>query len=243
MVTALRAEFIEERANQVFGHHREINEVGFDVPFGFRLNHRNKSCGLYFLEALPANTFSTCFFDPQYRGVLDKQSYGNEGSRQKGRATLRQMNDAEIISFIREIGRILIPRGHLFFWTDKFHLCGDLDHWFHDKPLSIVDLITWNKCRIGMGYRTRRTSEYLVVVQKKPVRAKGVWTVHNIPDVWDEKVDRSHPHIKPVRLQQRLIESVSNPGDTIVDPAAGGFSVLEAAKAVDRNFLGCDIAG
>ena len=38
---------------------------------------------------------------------------------------------------------------------------------------QVVDLITWNKIKMGMGYRTRRFGEHLVVLQKKPLRAKG----------------------------------------------------------------------
>jgi site-specific DNA-methyltransferase (adenine-specific) len=64
-----------------------------------------------------------CIFDPQYRGVLDKQKYGNEGSRQKGRAALSQMNESDIRTFILEIDRALMPSGHLLLWIDKFHLC------------------------------------------------------------------------------------------------------------------------
>jgi site-specific DNA-methyltransferase (adenine-specific) len=44
-------------------------------------------------------------------------------------------------------------------------------------------------------------------------------------------------------LQQRLIEAVTNPGDVIVDPAAGSYSVLTAANNSDRHFLGCDLIG
>ena len=63
-----------------------------------------------------------------------------------------------------------------------------------------VDLITWNKGRIGMGYRTRRTAEYLIVLQKTPKRAKGVWTRHDIPDVWTEKPSSKVTHSKPVEV-------------------------------------------
>ena len=54
---------------------------------------------------------------------------------------------------------------------------------------------------------------------------------------------RSHVHEKPIKLQMKLIESVSSPGDVIVDPAAGSFSVMAAAITAGRNFLGCDING
>ena len=97
-----------------------------------------------------------------------------------------------------------------------------------------------------MGYRTRRFGEHLVILQKKPLRAKGVWRLHDIPDVWSEKIEngnRSHTHAKPIELQKKLIEAVTNVGDIVVDPAAGGYSVLTAALAVDRHFLGCDLKG
>ena len=95
-----------------------------------------------------------------------------------------------------------------------------------------------------MGYRTRRYSEYLIVLQKKPKRAKGVWKVHNIPDIWTEKVKNvTGVHPKPIGLQGELIEAVTNSGDIVVDPAAGSFSILEACQTRGRNFLGCDLRG
>jgi site-specific DNA-methyltransferase (adenine-specific) len=54
--------------------------------------------------------------------------------------------------------------------------------------------------------------------------------------------NKKHPHQKPLELQKILIEAVSNPGDIIVDPAAGGYSVLEACLLSNRTFLGCDIS-
>ena len=94
-----------------------------------------------------------------------------------------------------------------------------------------------------MGYRSRRVSEYLVIMQKAPRRAKGVWALHDIPDVWEEKVTDDAPHAKPIGLQSRLIEATTNVGDIVLDPAAGSYSVLKACQRLNRRFLGCDIAG
>ena len=155
------------------------------------------------------------------------------------------MNEKKIITFVREVNRILKPSGHLFLWTDKFHLCEGIADWLKKTDLAIVDMVVWNKGRIGMGYRTRRSSEYLLILQKTPIKSKGIWLIKNIPDVWTEKVDnkkKKHPHQKPLELQKILIEAVSNPGDIIVDPAAGGYSVLEACLLSNRTFLGCDIS-
>lgn len=208
-----------------------------------RINSKNKMDGLQLLRNLENEYTKIVFFDPQYRGVLDKLSYGNEGkNRGKNRSALTQMTEETIHNFLVEIERVLKPSGYLFLWVDKFHLCEGVSTWFgQDSKMEIVDLITWNKLKMGMGYRTRRQSEYLVVLQKTPKVAKLTWSIHNIPDVWDEKVVKKHAHSKPVELQKLLIEATSNEGDIVVDPAAGGYSVFEACKQANRNFLGCDI--
>ncbi len=199
--------------------------------------------GLELLKEIHHPIIKACFFDPQYRGILDKQNYGNEGkNRGQRRSNLPQMAEKLIANFIKEIDRVLLPSSHLFLWVDKFHLCQGVHGWLINTELSIVDLITWEKHKIGMGYRTRRKSEYLLVLQKKPVRAKDIWTSHNIPDVWSEEVKTNlHPHAKPINLQQALIESVTLENDIILDPAMGSGSVLTACQNANRRFVGCDV--
>ena len=207
------------------------------------LNQRNQHDGLDLLAELEPESIPLCIFDPQYRGVLDKMQYGNEGvSRGRARSALPQMSEETISEFIHGISRALIPSGHLFLWVDKFHICTGVEPWFRKWGLEVVDLVTWNKAKMGMGYRTRRFAEYLVIAQKLPKRAKGVWHRHNIPDVWTETADDEHAHSKPVLLQAALIEAVTDPGDVILDPSAGSYSVLEAAQWAGRRFLGCDVS-
>ena len=114
--------------------------------------------------------------------------------------------------------------------------------------LELPEVHILGRCRLieelerTSDYRSRRKSEYLLVLQKKPVKAKGFWNIHNIPDVWKEGVDtKTHPHAKPVGLQQKLIEAVSGQGDIILDPAMGGGSVWAACKNTNRCFIGGDI--
>lgn len=211
-------------------------------PLLTELNQKNQIDGLNLLKNIHESKIKACFFDPQYRGVLDQLNYGNEGiSRCQDRSKLSQMTVEDIIKFIQEIDRILIPTGHLFLWVDKYHLCSDVTNWLKETDLNIVDLIVWDKGKLGMGYRSRRKSEYCLILQKSPKRAKDIWKVHNIPDVWYEKVKKIHPHSKPIELQKVLIEAVTDIEDVIVDPAAGGFSVLEACELCNRNFLGGDL--
>lgn len=208
------------------------------------LNQRNQMNGLHLLDLLDGSSVKVVFFDPQYRGILDKMSYGNEGkNRGKERSSLPQMSEETIKDFLAKIERILKPNGYLFLWIDKFHLMEGVKKWFENfKTLEIVDMITWDKKKMGMGYRSRRRSEYCVVVQKEPRQAKSTWLLHNIPDVWEEKlVCKEHTHSKPIELQKQLILATSQENDLIVDPASGGYSVFMACLGVNRNFLGCDL--
>ncbi|WP_088563006.1 DNA methyltransferase [Arboricoccus pini] len=225
----------------VYGRDRRLRQPVFAPDARFPLDEATVGDGRQLLASLADGSMPLCIFDPQYRGVMDRQKYGNEGSRQRQRAMLRQMDEAEIQSFLGEIDRVLMPSGHLLLWVDKFHLCMGVQSWLAGTALSSVDLIVWKKKKLGMGYRTRRISEYLLVLQKAPLRAKGVWRAHDIPDVVEEAAPPGFTHAKPIALQARLIACLTNEGDVVLDPAAGSFSVLEACHRVERRFLGCDL--
>lgn len=212
---------------------------------------RNKMRAATLLSQVDDRVARLAFFDPQYRGLLDAMAYGNEGkdkSRQRARARLPQMRDGMIRHIIGELERALAPSGHLMLWIDKFTLAEGIvyDRWVGGEPpskLKTVDLLHWNKLRTGMGRRLRCRSEYLLIFQKPPIRAKGVWSDHGIDDTWAEMSDREvHTHAKPVELTRRLIRATTKIGDLVLDPAAGGYGVLTACRLTRRRFLGCDIA-
>src|SRR5262249_38803998 len=133
-------------------------------------------------------------FDPQRRGVLDYLQFGNEGVCQRGRAGLTAMSKSYIDDACFESVRVLKPSDYLMCWTDTYCLCGGhhLGIAFAVKP---VDLIAWDYLRLGMGKRTRRRSDYLLILQKPPISPR-TWTDRGIPNRWTEKVDHpAHPHV------------------------------------------------
>lgn len=236
---------LEQATTAVFSDKRDIDPPTIDLPKGLDFNRRLKMDGLKLMGKLPDESVPVVFLDPQYRGVLDKLSYGNEGkSRGRSRSALEQMTDRVIAAFVQEIDRVLIPTGHLFLWMDKFELLSGFRSWLDGTSLDVVDMVNWDKGKMGMGYRSRRVTEYCIVTQKLPRKAKGVWKIHNIPDTWREKAPKGkHPHRKPVELQGELIAAVSNECDIVLDPCAGDFTVMKAANLRGRNFLGCDLNG
>ena len=208
--------------------------------------------GCFLLSNIPSESVTCCFFDPQYRQVLDKMNYGNEGcTRQKERAILPQMDNETISKFIDGIVVSLVPSAYLFFWADKFivaegkHLDLFSEYTLGNKPImQLVDLLVWDKGRIGMGYRSRRKNEMLLVYQKTPKTTKN-WIDKGIPDTFSEKIDfprSGHAHKKPILMTERLIRSVTKENDFVLDPCAGSFSTLTACQSTGRNFIGCDIS-
>jgi site-specific DNA-methyltransferase (adenine-specific) len=206
------------------------------------MNVMQQGDALTLLRLLPEACAPLVFFDPQHRAVLDNLKFGNESARQKGRAGLPAMSDDYIDSVCLEITRVLKPSGYLMRWLDTFCLCEGHHLRILRQHITPVDLIAWDSLRLGMGKRSRRRGDYLLVLQKPPIKAGATWRDHGISSRWAEKVDRNiHPHVKPIGLIARLIGATTQPGDMIIDPAAGSFIVMEAAHQLGRNFIGCDL--
>lgn len=128
-------------SKNVFSSVRRIQPPPLTLPPKLKLNARMKMDGRKLLAALPPKTIPVAFFDPQYRGVLDKMQYGNEGKKRgQRRCALEQMSEQVIADFIRAIDKVLIPSGHLFLWIDKFHLCNGFREWLDGTSLDIVTL-------------------------------------------------------------------------------------------------------
>ena len=218
---------------------------------GYERNAAQRGDALALLQSLPNGCTPLVFFDPQHRDTLDRLAYGNEGARQRRRSKLPAMTGEYIDMCCHEIARVLRPGGYLMLWVDDYQLC-EGRYLSLNPVLPSVSLCAWDKGVPGNGYRFRSRGDHLIARQKplfvgksrKPrLPAKSTWRDHGIPNRWAEKVSRKgHPHAKPFVLTKLLIGAVTKPGDLVVDPAAGGFTVMHAALALGREFVGCDIA-
>lgn len=207
------------------------------------INKRLSLDCLELLKKIPNNSIDCAFFDPQYRSILNKMKYGNEGkTKEISRCSLNQMDDNYISEAIKHIEFALKPSKYLFLWVDKFILCENIHDLIKSSNLKIVDLIVWNKDKMGMGYRTRNQAEFLIILQKYPIKAKGTFTIRNIRNVWTEKINKkNHVHEKPYLLLEQLVLATTKENELILDPAAGSFKIMEIAIKHKRNFLGTDI--
>lgn len=58
---------------------------------------------------------------------------------------------------------------------------------------------------------------------------------------WRYTGNRLHPTQKPLECLSPLIESLTQPGDTVLDPFAGSGSTLLAAQQLGRRFIGVEL--
>ena len=54
------------------------------------------------------------------------------------------------------------------------------------------------------------------------------------------KIANNHPTVKPIKLMEYLVNLVSKPGHTVLDPFAGSGTTGIACKKLNRNFIGIE---
>ena len=58
--------------------------------FEYQFDVAQRGDALELSHVVPAGSSPLVTFDPQYRGVMDKLAYGNEGARRKGASYCRR---------------------------------------------------------------------------------------------------------------------------------------------------------
>ena len=211
------------------------------------LNKKVKSDCLDFLKIIPDDYVDLIIFDPQYGSGVSagsrpaKSSNQLEQKRLKNAKKFKSMSNFFIGLNLFELERTLKPSGYFLWWMNKHFLLFDVQFMLLKSNIGVVDLLVWENQRFGMGSRTRRASEYLLILQKQPIKI-AKWKDHSIKDVWSEKSPtKKHYHKKPFELTKTLIECTTDEQDIVLDICAGSFESLEICQSVNRNFLGCDL--
>lgn len=69
-----------------------------------------------------------------------------------------------------------------------------------------------------------------------------VWDIPIVaPSGHERKEGANYPTQKPRELLLRIVESTSNPGDLVLDPACGSGTALVVARDLGRRWLGIDV--
>ena len=107
--------------------------------------------------------------------------------------------------------------------------------WFM-KPYAIGDTLTDNIIQNEVGGYNESA------IKNNPLLNQGLEICSNIIKCKTEKSDRGlHPAQKPIALMKYLIELTTIKGQTVLDPFCGCGSTLQAAKELDREYIGIEI--
>lgn len=120
----------------------------------------------------------------------------------------------------------------------KFH------HIFEDySPTTNIDQIFQKRVRDENGktkYKTNANGGYELIQDKKGVPLSDVWDIPYLNPKANERV--GYPTQKPILLLERVIQLVTDEGDTVLDPFCGSGTTLVAAKLLNRKYIGIDIS-
>ena len=85
-----------------------------------------------------------------------------------------------------------------------------------------------------------RTREYQIRQLKHPeMRLGNLWSF--FPYTNKRRVQRTHPHEKPLALMERLVKLLTAEGDTVLDPFMGVGTTGVAAVRLGRRFVGVEL--
>lgn len=131
--------------------------------------------------------------------------------------------------------RLLVDGGHALVFID-WRMAPQMSAAIESADLRPVNLIVWDKGRMGMGTHFRHQHELVLHFckgQGRTARRRDVPNVLQCPPVAREA--QRHPTQKPVDLLRRLLSVVCPPGGVVLDPFAGSGAVGLAAEVLDMH--------
>lgn len=137
--------------------------------------------------------------------------------------------------------RIVWSFGHGLHATKRFSGRHETILWFTKSENYVFNL---NSVRIPAKYPNKKhyKGPHKGELSGNPLGKNpgDVWEITNIKALHPEKTE--HPCQFPIALVDRLIKSLSNPGDLVVDPFLGSGTTLIAAAINGRESLGIEIS-
>jgi len=143
--------------------------------------------------------------------------------------------------YVFELFRVLKSGGAIYCFAScrKYHQFATI----LEKHFSIRTPLIWFKRGMGMGDFAGdyiNQAEMVVFAVKGSHKLRAPQKIGNFFDI-GRAGNSHHPFEKPVKLLTEFIENSSDEGDVVLDPYAGSGSTLVAAKACNRNYIGCEI--
>lgn len=158
-----------------------------------------------------------------------------------------EQNVEQMKPFLEGAFRVLKDNTYLFFFYAQQHQ-EKLATWGREVGFSVLDWnILWLKphsCKNNAPHINPTKSYEPVMVMKKgsPRLAKPMNLCHLLVDGMPDKRLQNNPFAKPLEfVDKMLLDPVFFPGMTVLDPFAGGGSIIRAAMLKGCKILACEI--
>lgn len=157
-------------------------------------------------------------------------------------------NVEQMKPFLEGSYRVLKDNTYLFFFFAQQHQ-EKLATWGREVGFTVLDWnLLWLKphsCKNNAPHINHTKSYEPVMVMKKgsPRLAKPMVRCHLEVDGMPDKRLQSNPFAKPLEfIDKMILDPIHFPGMTVLDPFAGGGSILRAAILRGCKILGCEIS-
>ena len=214
------------------------------------VNTPQEGDGLQLLKDLKDEVVQLVIFDPQYEDVK-KVTVGGGISDSKIRkvffhpSPIKEQTEMDIKEFCKEIFRVLKPNGWMMLWMNENILIkGRYKEWLEGLALKIKRILVWSKRNPLRASIIFNSNEYCLLIKKHPYEMNYRRKNKMISNTFFESIHnckRVHLHTKPYKMNKKIIKLITNKGDLVVDPCAGGFVSLLVCDKLKRDFIGTDL--
>ncbi|PAK37635.1 DNA-methyltransferase [Peribacillus simplex] len=204
------------------------------------------------IKKIDSNSIHLICTDPPYfisrktnfkSGGGDHKKYGSI-SMEFGEWDLEE-NSLNWFSLLQEFKRVLVPGGSMVIFYDIFKM-NEISKVAENLKLKQPRIGSWEKnnpvpINARVNYLTN-SREYFISFTKGTKRTFNSYydrASYEAPIV-SGKV-RFHPCQKPVSVLERIIATHTNKGETVLDCFMGSGSTGQAAKNLNRNFIGIEL--
>lgn len=197
----------------------------------FQFNQVFLGDSLEVLKQIPSNIFDACITDPPW-SVYDRDESLTASQK-------------DLLPIFSEVYRVLKSDSFLYLITCS----ADLTHYWQELPklgfqLQAYPLIWLKDHTITHGRRNwqyaRDYEPIIVAVKGNPVLTGGTEKSSVLKYRNLHYTAMSHPHEKPIELLEQLIGDSTFVGGKILDCFAGSGVTLEAAKKMERGYIGIE---
>ena len=145
----------------------------------------------------------------------------------------------------QQLHRVIKPNGEIYIFSDWRTY--PFFYPILEQILTVRNRITWDKISGAGCYYSFSHEDIIFCTNPSPQykrykKGTNVWRMPAFSSgAKKTNGQKVHPTQKPIELIERLVESATEEGDTVLDCFAGSGTTAVACKRLQRNFIGFEI--